>query len=202
MKKLFLFALVLAATVNANAQVNFGIKAGLSTTDISPEEIIQDELSLKINNADYSMHFGVFLRGQAGIFFIQPEALLNSIKAEYELSDISGQSIIREKYTNVDVPVLMGLKLGPIRLGAGPVAHFNIGKSSDINPELEVVSRDYETLTFGYQAGVGIDIWRLNFDLRYEGNFNSFGDHIALGGNTFNFSQKPSRIMLSAGIRF
>jgi hypothetical protein len=42
----------------------------------------------------------------------------------------------------------------------------------------------------------------LGIDLRYEGNFNNFGDHITFGGNKYEFSKKPSRMMLAVAMSF
>lgn len=202
MKKLILFAALFSMTISLTAQTEFGIKAGISTTDLSGKDFVKDDLTLKLKDAKYGAHFGVFLRAQGNRFFIQPEATLNSIRAEYQIGEENGANIFKEKYTNLDVPVLVGIKMGPLRLGAGPVGHINIGKSTNLADDGAVVSQDYEKLTFGYQAGLGLDIWRLSFDLRYEGNFDKFGDHIELGGTQVNLSQNASRLMFSMGYSF
>ena len=202
MKKLILFAALFCMTLSLSAQMKFGIKAGISTTELSGSDFVKDGLTLKLKDANYGMHFGVFARGQAGILFIQPEATFNSISAEYEIENISGSDVFKEKYSNLDIPVLVGLKMGPIRLGAGPVGHINIGKESNLTADGVVISQDYEKLTFGYQTGLGIDIWRLNFDLRYEGNFSSVSDHFEIGGTKVNLSKNGSRLLFSLGFTF
>ena len=202
MKKLILFVTLFCVTFSLSAQTKFGVKAGISTSDLGGKDFIKDDLTLKLKEAKYGMHFGVFMRAQAAVFFIQPEATLNSINAEYEVDSFSGSSIFKEKYTNLDVPVLVGLKMGPLRVGAGPVGHINIGKKTDLVNDAVVVSQDYQKLTFGYQAGLGLDIWRLNFDLRYEGNFDKVSDHIELAGTQVNLSKNASRFMFSMGYTF
>ena len=202
MKKLILFATLFFVTLTVSAQVKFGVKAGLSTAGIGGKDFVQEDLTLKLKNANYGMHFGAFLRAKAGLVYIQPEVTFNSLNAEYALEDLSGSSIFKEKYTNLDVPVLVGLKLGPLRLGAGPVGHINISKSSNLNNDGGIVSQDYKKLTFGYQTGLGLDIWRLNFDLRYEGNFNKVGNHIELGGTQVNLSENGNRMTFSVGYTF
>jgi len=202
MKKLILFAALFCMTYAASAQLKFGIKAGISTSDLSGQDMIQENLTIRLKNAEYGMHFGAFLRAQAGILFIQPEATFNSINAEYEVENFEGKDIFKEKYSNLDIPVLVGLKMGPLRVGAGPVGHINIGKESNLANDGVVVSQNYEKLTFGYQAGLGLDIWRLNFDLRYEGNFNKVGDNLEVGGTQVNLSKNASRLMFSVGYTF
>jgi len=203
MKKLILLASLFCLTLTASAQVKFGIKAGLSTSDIGGKDFVQEDLTLKLKNADYGLHFGAFLRAQGGLFYIQPEVNFNSLSAEYEISDISGTNVFKEKYSNLDVPVLVGLKLGPLRAGAGPVGHINIGKSTSLDSnDTPIVSSDYDKLTFGYQAGLGLDIWRLNFDLRFEGNFQNQGEHISIAGTQVNLSENANRMTFSVGWTF
>lgn len=202
MKKLILFATLFAMTLTASAQVKFGLKAGISTSDLSGQDAIQDNLTVKLKNADYGMHFGAFLRAEGGLFFIQPEVTFNSLTANYEVDNFSSKDVFKEKYSNLDIPVLVGLKLGPLRAGAGPVGHINIGKESNLAADGIVVSENYEKLTFGYQAGLGLDIWRLNFDLRYEGNFNKVGDNLEVGGTQLNLSKNASRLLFSVGFTF
>ncbi|GAH15956.1 unnamed protein product, partial [marine sediment metagenome] len=51
----------------------------------------------------------------------------------------------------------------------------------------------YKSATFGYQAGVGIDILKkVTFDFRYEGNLNKLGDGMTIGGEDFNFDSRPN----------
>ena len=114
MKKLILFATLLVMTFVATAQVKFGLKAGISTTDLSGQDAIQDNLTVELKNADYGVHFGAFLRAQGGIFFIQPEVTFNSLTANYEVDNFSSKDVFSEKYSNLDIPVLVGLKLGPV----------------------------------------------------------------------------------------
>lgn len=202
MKKLMLFAVLFSMAFATQAQLKFGIKGGLSTSDIKPMELFTgQELNLDLKEAGYGLHFGAFVRAQAGPIFIQPEALFNSFNAEYEISDISGSTVFKESYKNLDVPVIIGLKFGPLRMGAGPVAHINLDRSTTLSDEPNI-DDNFEKTSFGYQAGIGLDIWKLNFDVRYEGNFNNVGDHISVGGTDINVGDKPNRILVSMGITF
>jgi len=52
---------------------------------------------------------------------------------------------------------MLGAKLGPVRLNAGPAARLLINSPKDLitDPDFKAM---YNDLTFGYQAGIGVDI--------------------------------------------
>ena len=39
-------------------------------------------------------------------------------------------------------------------------------------------------------------------DLRYEGNFSKFGDHITFFGDEYKFDQSAARFLISLGFMF
>jgi len=194
------------------AQLDFGIKAGVSTTDVDVNSLnLLDEngtqrLRLALEDARYGIHAGIQLRAQLGkTFLLQPELVFNSNTVEYEVTDLDqtglAGEVLEEKFQYLDIPLLLGLKLGPLRLMAGPEAHVFIDSSSELL-RFDEYDQNFEELTISYLAGAGLDIWNLSFDVRYEGNFNEFGDHIRFAGQNFEFDDSPSRWIFSLGIFF
>ena len=57
-------------------------------------------------------------------------------------------------------------------------------------------------MIIGWQAGIGLDIWKFSIDMRYEDNFTNFGEHIRFFGTTYAFSDRPSRLIGTVGFRF
>ena len=51
--------------------------------------------------------------------------------------------------------------------------------------------------TYGYQAGIGFDFSKLSFDVRHEGNFSKYGDHITFFDEKFAFDKKATRLVAS-----
>ncbi len=199
-----------AFTSASYGQVRVGIKGGLSTSEVpastlnvvNPENAEQFELSIK--SARYGLHFGFFLQAQFGNFFMQPELLFNTVSMEYSLEglrDSAPVALFDEVYRNLDVPLILGLKAGPVRLGGGPVGHVFLDSTSDLL-DIPGYRQDFKRISWGWQAGVGLDIWKLHFDARYEGNFSKYGDHIEFFGGEYQFSESPSRIIASIGISF
>ncbi len=211
MKKILLLAFLVCGLASAQAQFNWGVRLGVSTTDLNPNDIkILDEngldrFNLALKEARYGVHGGLVFTFQKNNLLIQPEILLNSNKVDYTISDAQNpgavDSIASEKYQYLDVPVLLGLKLGPLRLHGGPVGHIYINSTSELEGLDGYIDR-FEPFTLGYQVGAGLTIWKLMIDVRYEGNFTKFGDHFEFFGNQYQFDESPARFLFSVGFLF
>ena len=201
---IFLCFFLLTAAA-AFGQAKFGIKAGLGTTDVTVNEIdFGDGSSLDLDEVGVGFHAGVFFQAKMGGFFVQPEVLFNSSSATYRVNDFGNGLVdqaFRENYRYLDIPVLLGLKFGPVRLGAGPVGHVFLSTDSELN-QWDQYREDFRALELGYQAGIGLDIWKLVIDVRHEGNLGRFGNHINVGGDTIAFDESPSRLLVSVGWAF
>ena len=113
-----------------------------------------------------------------------------------------------QKFNKIDIPVSVGWKFGPARLGIGPVASFMLSESDGLKDKLSSISTEatennFRKATFGYQIGVGLDILRkITLDVRYEGNLSKLGNGITLGGKDYKFDQRNPQFIFSAGIFF
>ena len=207
MKKTIMFAVLLSCAFAAQAQFKAGLRLGLSTTSLDPQSIMTNDqsLSIALEEANYGIHAGVFARISLAAFYIQPEVLFNSSSADFKITELgsSVDEILQERYQYVDVPILVGLKMGPLRLQAGPVGHFFINSASEIKDKVTNYQQTFDDMSLGYQAGIGLDIGKkILLDLKYEGNFSKFGNHINIDGNAYEFDQNPARIVASLGIAF
>ena len=163
----------------ANAQFKIGVRGGLSTMDISANElIIKDkndikQLGIAVTDANYGMHLGLFMQAQLGKFFIQPEVLFNSNSVEYALNDFTEANFIstlkKESFQNLDLPIMVGAKFGPLRLQGGPVGHVHLNSKSELF-DIEGYSQKFEDMTWGYQAGIGLDLMEIHhrFEIRRQ----------------------------------
>jgi hypothetical protein len=43
----------------------------------------------------------------------------------------------------------------------------------------KILREHYSSITTGWQAGLGVDIWKVGIDLKYEGSLSKFGKEIA-----------------------
>jgi hypothetical protein len=208
MKKILvlMFAVLLAAP--AFSQIKFGVKAGASTDFTFTNQTITDAASntnVVINNAknaEWGLQGGVFVRASLLGVYVQPELLLatatNSITYNGIVDGTDVNDIKNQKFTKVNIPVLVGFKVGFLRVNAGPAASFLIG-----DPKELLDGETYKKATFGYQAGIGVDILKkLTIDARYEGNLNQFGNEVTIGGETFKLDDRTGALIISVGLIF
>jgi hypothetical protein len=208
-RSLALFALLFCLSLGAlHAQVRFGPKLGFATSSLEGSDVRfsgegADELRLALKDASYSPQFGLAVHIPVGRFFIQPELLFNATTANYQLDNLTRPDTVlfREKYRYLDIPVQFGLRAGPLRLQAGPSAQFNLNNVEGIS-DREGWEESFDNFRLGWHGGLGLDIWKLAFDLRYEGNFNKFGDHFNFMGQDLEFSERPNRWTVSIGYMF
>lgn len=210
MKKLIVIAVLITATLNGYSQISFGIKGGLSSADVSAQAIelfndVDEGINLAVKDYKYGYHFGGFINARLGKLYLQPELVFNSNSVDYTLQKINlggvTTSVKNENFQYLDIPVLLGLKLGAFRINAGPVGHVFLNNTSDLF-EIDSYSQNFDPVTWGWQGGIGLDLWKFNIDLRYEGNFNKYGNHIEIAGQSFNFSDDDNRVLLSLGFTF
>jgi len=158
--------------------------------------------------AKYGFHGGAFVRLSLFGIYLQPELLFTTRTNEYTVQNVTaGQTtaadIVKQNFNKLDIPVMVGFKLGPLRLNAGPAA------SLLINTPKELINSDgfknmYSRMTIGYQAGVGLDILKtLTFDVRYEGSLKKYQNQIENAtGTKFNLDDRANAFLFSVGLMF
>ncbi|HMR88990.1 MAG TPA: outer membrane beta-barrel protein [Saprospiraceae bacterium] len=205
-----LFSLIfLLFSVASFAQIEFGIKAGLSSYDLANEGfLINDgdkQVEWNISNAGYGHHFGIYTRLSLLGVYLEPALLFNSNRVTYDITEYSESGVFtkvkNEKYNQLDIPVMAGIKLGVLRFQGGVVGHLFINNISDV-VDFKGYDQRFKTGSYGWQAGVGLDIWKLRMDLNFEGNLDKFGDHITINGQDYAFEDRPSRLLLTLGYKF
>jgi hypothetical protein len=212
MRKLIVLIIAVVITLPTFAQLKWGIKAGLSTTSVSMSKVktlstsSADYTVDALKEADYGFHAGIFVRLTVLGVYLQPEVVFASTENQYKVTNITAGTaavIQSQRYNKLNIPVLIGVKLGPIRVNAGPAASLLINSPKALinSTELETV---YSRMSFGYQAGLGLDIFRtLTVDLRYEGSLRKYQNQIQnLAGTTFNLDDRPNAFLLSVGLMF
>ena len=189
----------------ANAQIRYGFRAGMSSSQLNQETIQANGVSIAIKDANYGIHVGAFGRAKLSKhWYLQPEVDFNSTSVDFQVTDFSDglmDKILTEKYQYLDIPLMLGYKLGPLRAEAGPTGHVYMASKSELG-QIGGYERRFNNFNLGYQAGFGLDIWKLMIDLRYEGNFEKFGDHMSIGGEQLSFSQRPARWLMTVGFSF
>jgi hypothetical protein len=169
MKKLILvLSIFLTGALTAQAQllpsVQFGVKGGVNLTSLS-----SGSSSLSSDNRAGYLG-GFWARFGALGFNFQPEIYLTSKNVDINTSNSTSANA---KFTSIDVPLLLGAKVGALGIGGrfygGPLLSFAINKDSGFGSAVGNAARlDYKDSNFGIQLGAGLDIQKISVDLRYE----------------------------------
>jgi len=160
---------------------SFGIKVGataatLSTTEISANYDSENLLGYQV---------GAFMRLKSGKLYLQPEVVYNNRK-----SNFIGTALGTDKFETgtIDIPLLVGFKLLDakvfnLRAFVGPEASLQISDNTD-----PATSANYEISKTNWymQAGVGVDLLFLTFDIRYEKGLNNFITDVQADNNFKN----------------
>ena len=204
MKKILILVLVAFIALPAFSQVKFGIKVGASTSTVPTYDFSTGANNIHaLDDAAWGFNAGVFLRGQLGPVYLQPEIVFTTTSYEYNVTTASLNEIRKQRFNRLEIPLLLGVKLGPIRLNAGPSATVPMGKPSNLLDE-DNFDDMYRGTTIGYQAGVGVDIFNtITLDVRYGGSLaKEFGDDVTIGDQTFNLDHRQPYFNVSLGIMF
>jgi hypothetical protein len=207
LKFLMTIALVMGMLSVATAQKHsradyfrIGIKGGVNLSSVKVAS-----LSTNLENKT-GYQFGAFARIGRTIF-LQPEVYFTAKEVNVDVlnSLTTNQGVVGFSQKSLDVPLLAGIKLGPLRVLAGPVASYAVSAST--SPDAAVKSYFSGTTqdiinrsSFSYQAGIGFDILNLSLDLRYEGAMSELKNTVAVPSG-FNYSQKPSYYQATIGFR-
>ena len=198
MKKV-VFALLLSFIV-VGSYGQFGIKVGTNTAKFKITS--PDQGFSQAKEANWGLNVGVFYRLKIAMIYFQPEAYFSSTGGNFTYTNPSSglDEIHSLDMSRIDIPLLVGVKLGPIRVNAGPTAFFTLSDKSS----LKDFNADMKGTTWGYQVGVGIDLLKkLTFDARYEGSLSEISKNVTLpGGTTLEPSTKASAFLLSVGFMF
>ncbi|HEY8783492.1 MAG TPA: porin family protein [Mucilaginibacter sp.] len=190
MKKYLLsVAFLIAVCISAKAQFSLGIKGGVNYSTINSDNLKSSSV------AGYQA--GAFARIGGG-FYVQPELYLSSSGGDFDSNDNVYHAKIR--FTNLNVPVLLGLRFGPknlnLRVMAGPIYTYVLSQNNSFSQNFDAAFNDfgkYKNSTLGYQAGAGVDLGAITADIRYEGGLNDINP---------DFGQRQHLWALSVGFKF
>ncbi|GAB3493411.1 hypothetical protein GCM10027341_08670 [Spirosoma knui] len=196
MKKNLLFTLLtlLPAFTFAQGGFQIGIKGGVNlsrlslgpfiTTSANPNgspnvnvdgQTFRNSISDSFDSRT-GTSFGIYTRFGKNLF-LQPEVLYSTRAGSFEVIRNGQSETVTVKTTSFDIPILLGLKGGPLRVVAGPVISLRVGD----NQKLGEAIRQYTSGTlndawsqayYGYQVGGGLDLGSFGLDVRYEGNLS------------------------------
>lgn len=206
MKKIFVIVFVALMATPAFSQLKFGIKAGGQSTSFPDYTLGSGAATVDaLADASWGFHAGLFTRITVLGFFVQPELVFATNSFEYNVKEVASDpgTIVSQKFNRLSIPVLVGFKLGPLRLNAGPAASIQLGSPEDLISDPNF-SEMYKGAVWGYQAGVGLDLLKkFTLDARYAGSLgDKYGDSVTINGQSFKLDYAQPSFILSFGFIF
>lgn len=184
MKKLLLIAaLLIAVSIGAKAQVSLGIKGGVNFSKISTDNVKESTLT--------GYQAGLFAR-IGNTWYLQPELYLSGTGGKFESSDNNTAFNGKVRFTNLNVPLLIGRSFGQkdlnFRVMGGPIYTYQLDNSVSLGSNLSGAANNFNKSNIGYQVGAGVDIGSITADLRYEGGLTKVNDSFAKRQNLWALS--------------
>ena len=139
--------------------------------------------------------------------YVLPELLFTSTGGEVEVTEFftNGDDAItkikEQSFNKIDIPIMVGYKVGPLRLQVGPIASIVVSNKSALKDY--DIEEEFNGATWGYQAGLGLDIGKkITIDVKYEGSLSKLANGINISGQSFDFDSRSSQIVASLGFFF
>jgi len=180
---LLLFSILLSAGVlkaqneENNNPSRFGVKAGVNISNLFANDVVA-------NNAQIGFNGGVFLKiSLTNHFAFQPELLLSTQGAELAYNSVSVTGTMTPHLNYVQVPLLAVFNVSEnVNLQGGlylaSLVGVNINNGDDngtFNFEEELSKSNFNGIDYGLVAGIGADINRISFGIRYNYGLNNIG---------------------------
>lgn len=193
MKKGLVILALMVISSAAFAQFSLGPRVALVNSKLSLKD---DVTNLAESDASFGYQFGLFARVKVPIvgLYVQPEVLFTQTES---VLNISNQDVNFD-FNRIDIPVMIGAKIGPLRINAGPSFSFLTSAESDLFGD---VKDNYQSTTVGYQAGLGFDLLKFVVDVKYEGGLSTFGESVAVGGVSVDTDQRISQWVFALGFK-
>jgi hypothetical protein len=206
MKKYILSTLLLFIASFGFSQFNVGLRGGLTSSQLKVSETAD---GIKLTTGDNT--FGYLLGAYSQIiikdkFIIMPEAVFSNSGGNIDLSDGTDfKEIWNLSFNRLDFPVNFGWRFLKIfRVNAGPYASLLLSADARYANIDQDVKDNYKNLSWGYQAGLGVDFWRFAIDFKYEGSFESTHEgytNIPGTDTQLNPDIRPNQWILALGIK-
>ncbi|HSV87102.1 MAG TPA: outer membrane beta-barrel protein [Bacteroidales bacterium] len=207
MKKILITAVIVVFSISAahSQTASFGLKGGLNFSSISELRTGQsvNYTVSALEDAYTGFHIGVVGFFRLPGFFLQPEFLYTQNGRDMVVIRSATPNVSEhfvQKYSHLTMPVHVGMNLGPIKIGGGPVFNFLLDEWNDLDDIS--FEQAMNRLTLGYQLGAGLKLGSLIIDFRYEGSFADLGTGVTVGGQTISFDNRPRQYILSLGFLF
>ena len=206
MKNIILIALTFFSVLELSAQSRFGATVGTGIITARTESVFVGNVSdyatheVKFKGATPVFNAGFTYQNKIGWMFMQPSIMYSQYSLDYEVEAfqqaIAGVTAATENYKYIDIHATAGIHAGNFRLGFGPVFHILADFQSGLDG-VPTYKENQSVWTTGFSGSVGYDFYPVSIDLKYEGAFKSFGDHIFFNHAKSRLRGGPDQLSLA-----
>lgn len=193
---------MIGTTQYCQAQLQFGVKAGVNYNSDSFSDVSNDVLNGAETRTGY--HAGIWFRAKLPIvgLYLRPEIVYTELSNDVTYNNpISLAKTTDYKFRKIDVPVLVGKKIfGVGNIFAGPSFQYILSSDFGFDDLTEVSTNDF---SLGVQLGAGIEFGKLGIDIRWERglskNETKFVDNNV--NTSVNFDTRVNQIIFGVSYR-
>ena len=211
MKYIFISIILLMSLGQLNAQFRFDVFGGISpqTTPASADLFVNrhlphEEFRFNMRKVDPQIFAGIKGHVELGTPFFAEAGLMYSrrkstYQALYTIIDREhpvSSYIMTETEDMIMLPVNIGVNLGIVDLTSGFRVAQTVGKKTDLD-QLAGFMSDDNTLRLGYQASVGVSIFRSRIGIAYLGNFSRVGSGMSVNNQSLELMNVPGQFVLT-----
>ncbi len=193
MKRIILMlCLIVASSQTMNAQIDFGVKAGLNYNSNSIKETSEDVFSGAKSKTGY--HAGIWLRLKVPVLglYVRPELVYTNL--ENEVFYKFAAKTTSYSFQKIDIPVLIGRKIFGIgNVYIGPSFQYILASDFEIS---DISSVDSKGFTMGIQFGGGVEFGDLGIDIRWERAFSGIESTFLSGVVEREFDTRINQIII------
>jgi hypothetical protein len=199
MKKVILvMCLAIGFSQISNAQVAFGVKAGINYNSNSIENVSEDVFGGAKSKTGF--HAGVWTRLKVPVLglYVRPELVYTNLQNEIVYTAVG--EVTTHTFQKIDIPVLLGKKIFGIgNVFIGPSFQYILDSDFDVD---NISGIDADGFTMGLQFGGGVEFGKLGIDIRWERAFSGVGSSfVSNEANNVNYDTRINQIIIGLSIK-
>lgn len=205
MKKLLIaILLIVGMSEYSEAQLQFGVKAGVNYNSDSFKDVSNDVLSGAESRTGY--HAGIWFRAKLPVvgLYLRPEIVYTELSNRVNYDRMLVPTVPEKTdftFRKIDVPVLLGKKIfGVGNVFAGPSFQYILSSDFGLSDLTEISTEEF---SLGIQLGFGLEFGRLGVDVRWERSLSAaettFVDNTI--NSNVNFDTRVNQIIFGLAYR-
>lgn len=160
--------------------ISAGPRIGVGINRLSVRHVTPSITNIKTQPA---FHIGAFSKISLLGIFVQPELLLTGYYSKFQQTGRMGNQTPQDVKLGVlklDMPISIGIKFLLAKAFIGPKFTFlvHMKESEKNNSKFKQAKDAFNRISAGLHIGVGLEVWKLVLDLKYDHDFATLGKKI------------------------